>query len=81
MTPNNINDDLYWLYGSLYFKCNVFTNSYMLGYQVEINKWLKYYNNIAKQKVIYDICLDENYIHIIANNQKVCIYNCVDISI
>lgn len=48
-TPNNVNDDWFWLYASLYSKCFILTNDQsrdhgcMVSYQNEIKKWIQYY--------------------------------------
>ena len=48
-TPNNVNDDWFWLYASIYCKCYILTNDQsrdhgcMVSYQNEIKKWLQHY--------------------------------------
>ena len=48
-TPNNVNDDWFWLYGSLYNKCCFLSNDQsrdhgcMVAYQNEIKKWIAVY--------------------------------------
>lgn len=48
-TPNNLNDDWFWLYASLYYKCRILTNDqsrdhgYMVSYQLEIKRWVANY--------------------------------------
>lgn len=48
-TPRNINDDLFWLYATLYKQCFILTNDQcrdhanMVAYQSEIKQWEKYY--------------------------------------
>jgi hypothetical protein len=48
-TPNNVNDDWFWLYASLYNKCGILTNDQsrdhgcMVSYQNEIKEWISNY--------------------------------------
>jgi len=48
-TPNNVNDDWFWLYASLYSKSYILTNDQsrdhgcMVAYQNEIKKWIQTY--------------------------------------
>ncbi len=48
-TPNNVNDDWFWLYASIFCKCYILTNDQsrdhgcMVSYQNEIKKWLQHY--------------------------------------
>jgi hypothetical protein len=85
-TPNNVNDDLFWLYASIYCKCFILSNDqsrdhgYMVSYQVEIKKWISAYqikmNNLSliytnKQSIIAPgININDNVIHIILNMNK-----------
>ena len=69
-TPNNLNDDWFWLYASLYYKCGILTNDqsrdhgYMVSYQVEIKKWVANYqvkiepNNLS---YIKELVLNKEY--------------------
>ena len=85
-TSNNVNDDLFWLYASIYCKCFILSNDqsrdhgYMVSYQVEIKKWISAYqikmNNLSliytnKQSIIAPgININDNVIHIILNMNK-----------
>ena len=65
-TPNNVNDDWFWLYASLHSRCNILSNDqsrdhgYMVSYQNEIKKWINHYQikisndkNISFDKLYY----------------------------
>lgn len=80
ITPNNVNDDWFWLYGSLYSRAYILTNDlsrdhgYMIAYQNEIKRWIQFYQiNITEEIRLKDnmimpgIITDNNVIHIINN--------------
>lgn len=64
-TPNNVNDDLFWLYASIYCKCFILSNDqsrdhgYMVSYQTEIKKWTSAYqikiNNDTTRLLLPDV--------------------------
>jgi hypothetical protein len=71
-TPNNLNDDWFWLYASLYNKCRILTNdqsrdhAYNVSYQNEIKKWF----------ANYQVKIDPNnlsYIKEIVSNKEYCV--------
>jgi hypothetical protein len=71
-TPNNINDDWFWLYASLYNKCRILTNdqsrdhAYNVSYQNEIKKWF----------ANYQVKIDPNnlsYVKEILSNKEYCV--------
>ena len=80
ITPNNLNDDWFWLYASLYNKAYILTNDlsrdhgYMIAYQNEIKKWINFYQinitdniDIKDNIVIPGTYISDNIIHIINN--------------
>lgn len=89
MTPNFVNDDLFWLYGTLFCKCFILTNDQgrdhacMISYQNEIMRWMKYYQIKAENPIISNsknsimmpgVISSENSIHIIFDNKCICIH-------
>ena len=85
-TPQFIDDDLFWLYSSIYSNAYILTNdqsrnnSCMFSYQFEIKKWLKHYQiNINNNLIISDInkydinnvIINSDNTHIIVNNDTV----------
>ena len=65
LTPFNLDDDLFWLYATLYSKAFIFTNdmardnSCMIGYQTEIKQYLAYYQ--IKQNIDIDFLTINKY--------------------
>lgn len=89
MTPNYVNDDLFWLYGTLYCKCFILTNDQgrdlacMISYQNEITQWMKYYQINAENPIVHiskksvmmpGVIVNENNIHVILNDSCICIH-------
>jgi hypothetical protein len=85
-TPQFIDDDLFWLYSSIYSNAYILTNdqsrnnSCMFSYQFEIKKWLKHFQiNINNNLIISDInkydinnvIINSDNTHIIVNNNTV----------
>ena len=64
-TPFNLDDDLFWLYATLYSKAFIFTNdmardnSCMIGYQTEIKQYLAHYQ--IKQNMDIDFTTINKY--------------------
>jgi hypothetical protein len=74
-TPSNLDDDLFWLYSSIYSNAYILTNdqsrnnSCMISYQHEIKRWLEYYQ--IKLDINYNVPNIINKYQI-ANNVCVC---------
>jgi hypothetical protein len=79
LSPSNVDDDLFWLYSTLYSKAYILTNdqsrdnSCMIGYQNEIKQYLSYYqikleSNFKQLPILNKYQLINNKI-IITNNK------------
>jgi len=64
-TPPNINDDLFWLYSTLYASAYILTNdqsrdnSCMISYQTEIKQYLNYYQIKLNVDINFNQTLDK----------------------
>lgn len=80
ITPNNVNDDWFWLYASLKSKAYILTNDlsrdhgYMIAYQNEIKRWIQFYQisitddiRLKDNIISPGIYIENNIIHIINN--------------